>query len=158
MTTQVQSLPIQAVAPGDGAAYWWFGQLAVVKAAAADTGGAYALVEITAAAGYATPLHLHRNEDEGFWIIDGNATFEVGDEIVEAGPGTYLFGPRDIPHRWTAGPDGAHLLYVFAPAGLEELIPLTGVPAKTLTPPPPDVVPPDNAVEIAARFGGEILA
>jgi hypothetical protein len=77
---------------------------------------------------------------------------------VEAAPGTYLFGPRDIPHRWTAGPAGARLLYVFAPAGMEELIPLTGVPAERLTPPPPDVLPPENAAEIAAQFGGEILA
>jgi quercetin dioxygenase-like cupin family protein len=158
VSLQSQSLPTQAVAPGEGDAYWWFGQLAVIKARAADTGGAYALVEITAAPGYATPLHVHRNEDEGFWMLDGSAAFEVGDETVEAGAGMYLFGPRDIPHRWTAGPDGARMLYVFAPAGMEELIPLSGVPAETLTPPPPDVVPPEHAVEVAARFGGEILA
>ena len=158
MSVQVQTLPIQAVAPGEGDAYWWFGQLAVIKARAADTGGAYSLVEITGAPGYSTPLHVHRSEDEGFWVLEGSATFEVGDETVEAGPGTYLFGPKDIPHRWTAGPAGARLLYLFAPGGMEELIPLTGVPARTLTPPPPDVVPPEDAVELAAQFGAEILA
>ena len=157
MTTLSQSLPIQAVAPGEGAAYWWFGQLAVVKARSEDTGGAYALVEITAGPGYATPLHVHHNEDEGFWMLGGHATFEVGEDTVEADAGAYLFGPRDIPHRWTAGPDGARLLYLFAPAGIEDLIPLTGVAAERLTPPPPEVVPPENAVEIARQFGGEIL-
>ena len=91
-------------------------------------------------------------------MVEGEATFEVGDEVVEAGPGTYLFGPKDVPHRWTAGPRGARMLYLFAPGGFEDLIRAMSVPADALTPPPADVVPPTDAVELAARFGVEILA
>ncbi len=157
MTTQAQPLPAQALPPGAGDARWWFGQLATVKATAADTGGAYTLVEIAVGPDYATPLHVHHREDEGFWMLEGHATFEVGDKRFDAPAGTYLFGPRDVPHRWTAGPDGARMLYLFAPGGFEELIEAMSVPAEALTPPPPELAPPENFVEIAARFGVELL-
>src|SRR2546425_1549531 len=129
MTTSSQTLPAQALARGEGDARWWFGQLATIKATAADTGGAYTLVEIEVGPGYSTPLHVHHREDEGFWMLEGSATFEVGDNTFEAMPGTHLFGPRGIPHRWAAGPDGARLLYLFAPGGFEELIEAMSVPA-----------------------------
>src|SRR5690349_16411351 len=102
VATSTQHVRPRIAGPGEGEARWWFGQLAVLKATAADTGGAYTIVEITVDPGYSTPLHLHHREDEGFWILDGSATFEVGDSTFEALPGTHLFGPRGIPHRWTA--------------------------------------------------------
>jgi mannose-6-phosphate isomerase-like protein (cupin superfamily) len=157
MTTQPQTLPAHALPPGAGESRWWFGQLATVKAAAADTGGAYTLVEIAVGPGYAAPLHVHHREDEGFWMLDGHATFEVGDESFEAPAGTYLFGPRDVPHRWIAGRDGARMLYLFTPGGFEQLIEAMSVPAQALIPPPPELAPPENFVEIAARFGVELL-
>ena len=155
--TESQALPAQALAPGGGDARWWFGQLATIKAAAADTGGAFTLVEIEVGPGYETPLHIHHREDEAFWILDGHATVVVGDETFEGPPGTYLFGPRDIPHTWTAGPDGARLLYLFTPGGFEDLIRAMSVPAEALTPPPADLAPPENFLEIAAEFGVELL-
>jgi quercetin dioxygenase-like cupin family protein len=157
MTTDSQTLPAQAVPHGDGEARWWFGQLAVVKATAAGTAGAYTLVEITVGPGYSTPLHVHHREDEAFWMLEGHSTFYVGEETFEAPVGTYLFGPRDVPHRWAAGPDGARMLYLFAPGGFEDLIEAMSVPAQALTPPPPELAPPENFVEIAARFGVELL-
>jgi quercetin dioxygenase-like cupin family protein len=157
MTVETEALPARALAAGEGEARWWFGQLAVIKATAKDTGGGHTLVEITVDPGYETPLHIHHREDEGFWMIDGSATFTVGDETVEAGPGAYLFGPKDVPHKWSAGADGARLLYLFAPGGFEELILAMSEPAKELSPPPPDIAPPDDALEIAAGFGVELL-
>jgi mannose-6-phosphate isomerase-like protein (cupin superfamily) len=156
MTVTTEGLPARALAAGEGEARWWFGQLAVIKATAEDTGGGHTLVEITVDPGYETPLHVHHREDEGFWMIDGSATFTVGDETVEAGPGAYLFGPKDVPHKWRAGADGARLLYLFAPGGFEDLIRAMSEPARELVPPPP-IPPPDNVVEIAAGFGVELL-
>lgn len=147
----------RAVARGEGEARWWAGQLATIKATAADTGGGHTLVEIEVGPGYATPLHVHHREDEGFWMIEGTATFEVGDEVVEAGPGDYLFGPRDVRHKWTAGPEGARMLYLFAPAGFEDLIRDMSIPAERRTPPPPEVTPPSDIAEIAERYGVELL-
>jgi hypothetical protein len=90
-------------------------------------------------------------------MLDGGATFSVGAESIEAGPGAYLFGPKDIPHKWRAGEHGARLLYLFAPGGFEELILAMIEPAKELTPPPADIPIPENVAEIAAGFGVELL-
>jgi mannose-6-phosphate isomerase-like protein (cupin superfamily) len=156
-TAALQALEARALNNLEGEARWWFGQLAIIKATAKDTGGGFTLVEIIVNAGYETPLHVHHNEDEGFWMVDGSATFTVGHQTIEAGPGAYLFGPKDVPHKWKAGPNGARLLYLFGPAGFENLIREMSVPALALVPPPPDVVPPANAPEIAAKYGIELL-
>jgi mannose-6-phosphate isomerase-like protein (cupin superfamily) len=151
----------QSIAPQSptarGQQRWFFGMLAEVKASSADTGGRYTLVEITAPAGLQAPLHVHYREDEGFYVLDGAVTIQVGEETVELGPGQHAYGPRDIPHRFTVGPDGARMLWVLAPGGFEGLVEEASVPAETPTVPPPSVVPPENAAEIVLRHGNELL-
>ena len=136
---------------------WFFGMLAEVKASAADTGGQYTLVEITAPPGLQAPLHVHYREDEGFYVLEGSVTIQVGDETVELGPGQHAYGPRDVPHRFTVGPDGARMIWVLAPGGFEDFVEEVTVPAAAPTVPPPSVVPPENAAEIVLRHGMELL-
>jgi mannose-6-phosphate isomerase-like protein (cupin superfamily) len=137
---------------------WFFGMLAQVKASAADTGGQYTLVEITAPAGLQTPLHVHYRDDEGFYVLEGSVTIQVGEDTVELGPGQHAFGPRDIPHRFTVGPDGAHMIWMLTPGGFEDLVDEASVPAERPTAPPASVAPPANAAEIVRRHGAELLA
>lgn len=148
-----------AMRSGEGEARWWMGSLAVIKATAADTGGGLTIVEITEPPNAGSPLHVHDREDEAFWILEGSATFEVGDETFEAGPGDYAFGPRGIPHRYTTGPEGCRMLFVFTPAGFEELLRATSEPAQALTLPPPSDEEPDFEALMATvqRYGAEIL-
>lgn len=134
--TQETSLDPVAVSSGKGEARWWGPGLAVVKATAADTGGQMTILEITEPPGTEAPLHVHHGEDEGFWILAGSATFEVGDQTIEAGPGDYLFGPRNIPHRYTTGPDGCRMLFIYTPGGFEDLLRAVSRPAESRTPPP----------------------
>jgi quercetin dioxygenase-like cupin family protein len=136
---------------------WFFGMLAEVKASAADTGGQYTLVDITAPPGLEAPLHVHYTEDEGFYVLEGNVTIVVGDETVELASGQHAFGPRDVPHRFTVGPDGARMIWVLTPGGFENLIEEASVPAEAPTVPPPSVVPPENVAEIIRRHGNEVL-
>ena len=91
-------------------ARWWFDALAVIKATAASTNGRLALVEVTEPPGAEAPLHVHHREEEGFYVLDGSVTITVGDETTELAPGDFAFGPRDIPHRYTVGPDGCRML------------------------------------------------
>lgn len=140
-----------------GDARWFFGALAQIRATAADTDGAYTLVEVTAPPGLSAPLHVHHVEDEGFFVLEGSVTLYVGDERMDVKAGDFAFGPREVPHRFDVGPDGARMLWVCTPAGFENLVEATSVPARTLTPPPPDVTPPADAAQIVARFGNEIL-
>jgi hypothetical protein len=107
------------------------------------------------------PLHVHHREDETFLVTAGQLTFHIGDQTIEAGPGDLVVGPRDIPHRFGAGPDGATVLFLLAPAGLEGLIREQSAPAtRRELPAPGDVPPPDleRMREIALRYGCELLA
>jgi quercetin dioxygenase-like cupin family protein len=155
MSSQASIAPQSLTARGQQR--WFFGMLAEVKASAADTGGQYTLVEITASPGLETPLHVHYHEDEGFYVLDGTVTIQVGEETVELGAGEHAFGPRDIPHRFTVGPDGAHMIWVLTPGGFEDFIEEASVPAEAPTVPPPSVMPPENIVEIVLRHGNELL-
>jgi quercetin dioxygenase-like cupin family protein len=115
------------------------------------------MVEITAPAGLETPLHVHYTEDEGFYVLEGSVTIHVGDQIVELSAGQHAFGPRDIPHKFKVGPDGAHMIWVLTPGGFENFIEDVTVPAETPTVPPASVVPPEDAPEIVLRHGMELL-
>src|SRR5918997_4127709 len=154
MTTQTTA-PQTSTASGEPR--WFFGMLAEVKASAADTAGQYTLVEITAPPGLEAPLHVHYTEDEGFYVLEGNVTIFVGDETVELASGQHAFGPRDVPHKFSVGPDGARMIWVLTPGGFENLIDEASVPAETPTVPPPSVLPPENAAEIVLRHGNEVL-
>src|SRR6195256_4148484 len=127
----LQAKDALAVASGTGEARWWFGMLAEIKATAADTGGLFTLVEVTCGAGYEAPLHVHHREDEGFWILDGGVTFEVGGTTLEAGAGDYAFGPRGLPHRFKVGDQCCRILFILTPGGFEDLVRATSVPAET---------------------------
>ena len=148
--------------PGGGEALWWFGVLATINATAEQTGGRYSLVEILAPDGYEGVLHVHHFEDEGFYILEGEMTFYVGEQTIKAQPGSFLFGPKDVPHAFTVDSGPARLLFVFSPAGLEAGIREMGEPARSLSIPPQPEAPPDDAemerlAAIAARYGAEIL-
>jgi hypothetical protein len=107
-------------------------------------------------------VHVHHREDEGFYILEGEMNFYVGDQMIKVHPGSYLFGPRDVPHAFTVESGPARLLFVFSPAGLEGLIREMGEPARSLTVPPqldeePDEAERERMAAIGARYGAEIL-
>ena len=156
MATQPTTAPQSPTALGQPR--WFFGMLAEVKASAADTAGHYTLVEVTAPPGLEAPLHVHYTEDEGFYVLEGSVTILVGDETVELASGQHAFGPRDVPHRFTVGADGARMLWVLTPGGFERLVEDVSVPAAAATVPPPSVHPPANVAEILRRHGNELLA
>ena len=152
MSTTLQQSPTAR-----GQQRWFFGMLAEVKASSADTGGRYAFVEMTAPAGLQVPLHVHHTEDEGFYVVEGSITVQLGDELIEVGAGEHAYGPHGIPHRFTVGPDGAHMLWILAPGGFEDFIEEVSVPAETPTVPPAHILPPENAAEIVLKHGNELL-
>ena len=158
-TSRAQTLQPIAVGNDEGEARWWLGMLAVIKATAADTGGQMAIVEVTTPPGFAAPLHVHHREDEAFWLLEGDATFEVGDTAIEAHAGDYLFGPRGIPHRFTAGGAGSRMLFILTPGGFEELVIAMSEPAASRTLPPPSDEEPDREriAAIARAYGNELL-
>lgn len=148
-----------ALSPGEGESFWAFGCLATVKASAATTAGRVAVVEHVAAQGAGSPLHVHHNEDEWFYVTEGELTFWIGGQTIPAPAGAFVFGPRDIPHTFLVRSPQARFLLVTDPGGFENFMRELSQPALTLTPPPPPDAPPDMAaiVATAARYGIEIL-
>lgn len=148
---------------GEGEARWWLGvTLATIKATGKETGGRYTLVEVLEPEGEEAPLHVHHREDESFWILEGELTFEVGEETIKASPGSFVFGPKGVPHRYTVDSGPARLLFILSPAGFEEFIYATSEPAQERTLPPPPEGPPDEAEMeqlgiLARQYGCELL-
>lgn len=146
--------------PDDGGeARWWMGSLAVIRATAAQTDGQMSIIDVTEPPGAEAPWHVHRNEDEGFWVLEGDVTFEVGESTIEASVGDYALGPRGIPHRFTVGENGCRMLFIFTPGGFEALLREMSEPASARTLPPPSTEEPDveRIAAIAARHGNEFL-
>jgi quercetin dioxygenase-like cupin family protein len=149
-----------ALQPGEGEALWFLGVLATVKASAETTGGRVAVIEHLAPQGSGSPLHRHQREDEWFSVIEGALTFWVGGQVIDAPAGSFVFGPRGIPHTFTvSSPEGARFLLVAEPAGFEGFMRSVGEPARALTLPPPPTAPPDmgRMMAVAAEYGIEVL-
>src|SRR3954453_13403293 len=96
----------------------------------AQTDGRFALIEHTIAPRkLAAPMHVHEREDEYSFILSGRMGAQIGDEVVEAGPGELVFKPRGIWHAfWSASDEEAHVLELISPGDFagyfEEIAPL----------------------------------
>jgi quercetin dioxygenase-like cupin family protein len=152
------TLPLYGHAKDEGQAIWFLGTLTIIKATGEQTGGAFSLVEQLFPPNWSTPYHVHRVEDEAFWILEGEATFISGNTRLAGGPGQYLFLPRDIPHGFRTGPAPSRMLVLTAPAGFEKFVLELGEPAKARTLPPPSGPPNlERLIQVAARYRIEAL-
>ena len=147
-----------ALAREEGRAVWFLGTLVVVKATGDQTDGAFGLIDNLMPAGFAGPYHVHRNEDESFYVVEGEMAFYVGDERVKAGPGAFVYGPRGVPHGFEVeGEEPARILLQNYPAGFEGFPVEVGEPAEELVLPPAEPPDMERLMEIAARYGIDIL-
>ena len=111
------------VKPGEGAAFSAAGDVYRVLARGDQTGGVYALSEIRVSPNNGPPPHVHSREDESFFVLEGEVTFQLGDETIVARPGTFIQGPRGIPHTFrNTGQTPARMLAFVAPPGFESFI------------------------------------
>ena len=96
-----------------------FGEVEVVVKASADTtGGAFTIIEEHEPVD--TRLHVHENEDELFFVLEGEHVFQVGDEEFQVGPGGLVFAPRGVPHaQRRVVPRTGRILVLASPAGFE---------------------------------------
>jgi quercetin dioxygenase-like cupin family protein len=102
--------------PGEGVA--GFGT--EVKAGRDSTAGSITLIESRTRGG--APRHVHRNEDECFYVVEGTISVECGDDTFVAGPRSFVFLPRGIPHAWDVVGGAARVLMITVPAMLEEFL------------------------------------
>jgi quercetin dioxygenase-like cupin family protein len=148
-----------ALQQDEGEALWFLGVLATIKASSETTDGRVAVIEHLAPQGAGSPLHVHHREDEWFYVIEGELTFWVGGKRIDAPAGSFVYGPRDIPHTFAVTSPEARFLLVTEPAGFEGFMRALAEPAQTLTLPPATIRPPEpeRMIALAAEYGIEII-
>ena len=159
ITTTASDVSPIALGRDEGEALWFLGVLATIKASTQTTEGRVTVIEHRAPQGAGSPLHVHRNEDEWFYVTEGALTFWVGGRVIDAPAGSFVYGPRGVSHTFTVtSPEGRFLL-VAEPAGFEGFMRALAEPAQALTLPPATSRPPDpeRMMAIAADYGIEIL-
>lgn len=131
-----------------------------MRATGEQTGQVLALIEQIIPPGVGVPWHLHHNEDESLYVIDGEILFIAGNEQqrISAGPGTYVFGPRGIPHGFrNDGPAPVRLLLECTPAGFVRFVLAVSEPAPTPGFAPAGPLDMDKVIAEAAKVNIEIL-
>lgn len=146
------------VGEDDATAIWFLGTLALIKGHGAGSGGVFGVVEFTHPPGFATPLHVHNNEDEAFYVLDGAIRGVCDGREWSASRGGFVWLPRGSRHGYRVEGDEPVRTLVFSiPAGFERFVVEAGEPALARTLPPPSEPDLEKLGAAAARYGQEIL-
>lgn len=167
MATELKTV----TAPGEASSVWLGGIGVDFTIPAELTGGAFSIVEHPLDPGRLVPPHIHHREDELSFVLEGRIGVRIGDAEYLAGPGTYVWKPRNVPHTfWNPGPEPARLLEIIWPAGFEQFFAALGELAGTC---PPEQFPqrradlareydhhfvhPEWADDLKSRYGLKLL-
>lgn len=136
------------------APFRFLGLPTVMRATAETTGGAFGLMEHwEMPVGFASPYHTHHREDESFYVLEGEIAFVCGGKWLKAGPGAFVYGPREIPHGFKVmGDSPARMLLLCTPGGFERFVLQQTTPISE-PPSPPDM---PKLMTLAAKYGIEI--
>ena len=149
-----------ALANNEGEAFWLLGMLQTVKIGRSDSNGGYGMLEVVVPEGHGSPWHVHPEEDEWFYVLEGNLTVYVGDTRIDLATGGFAFGPKGVPHTFIgAGPNPTRMLVGFSPMQFEGFMREVGQAAPLRVLPPPMDGPPqiEKLKPIAKRNGFIIL-
>ena len=142
------------VQPGQGlVANYAPGRSIALKLLCSATDDSNMLFEETLPAGTKSTFHLHHDSDEVAYVLSGEITFKIGDEVTVGGPGACAFMPRGVPHAWkSTGAETGHALFFYTPAragGLIEEQQRTGSNFSSMTE--------SERAEMLRRYGWELL-
>jgi quercetin dioxygenase-like cupin family protein len=144
---------------GQGQSFWLLTDLHTFKAVGEETNGAFTVAELTAGPEMGPPPHIHRHNDESFYVLDGTFEFSLAGRVFTAGPGSFVYLPKGVVHTHRAiGGAAARALVIQTPAGVERFIAEAGKPATDTSarPAPPELSELQRIVEIAQRHGIEV--
>ena len=133
---------------GKGRSYWGPGDLYTFLVTGEESAGAYFAMEAVVPPGGGPPLHIHLNENETFYVLEGSCTFYLGEEKIVARPGDFVNIPIGTHHCFrNESKEPVKLVLTFTPAGIEKFFEETLEEAADPTQPPPD-----NIAEVSARY------
>src|SRR3954454_12686030 len=131
-----------------GTTYWGPGGLYRFLVTGKETGGAYFAMEAIVPPGGGPPPHIHRNEDETFYVVEGECTMTIGEKLVRAKAGDFVNIPRGVVHCFSNnGTATARMIVTFTPSGIEGFFKETLEPAMDR-----DTAPPQNNSAVAAKY------
>ena len=149
------------VYPDGGRSIWLLGMLITFKAVSEETDGEYSVFEQTVPPQAGVPPHIHHQESEAFYVLEGEFELITGGNATEAGAGEFVLVPRGVVHSFrNLGTTPARFLAIVTPGGLhEKYLSESGQPAESETLPPPPEGPPDveRLRQIARRYHTEML-
>ncbi len=105
------------ILPNEGKSVWLGSRVgAALKVSGKETRGAFSALEITITPGSIVIPHTHSREDEVTYVIEGEIGVKIGDQVVTAPSGSYVFKPRNVPHTfWNAGTRNARTIEMISP-------------------------------------------
>jgi quercetin dioxygenase-like cupin family protein len=146
----------------EGELTWFLNSLVATKAGQRDT-GAYAVMEHLLTPAANPPMHVHDDEDEAFYVLEGEIELEVDGETVRAVPGTFALAPSGRPHAFRVCTPTARMLVITSSragatnGGAEAFFRAAGTPALAPVLPAPEAPDPVRLSRLAAAHGIEIL-
>ncbi len=126
------------VPSGQGPTVWAVGDVYTIKATGAQTNGGFGLIEATVPAGGGPGPHAHPEQEETFYMLDGELEFLDGDHRFTAVAGDFIHVPRGIRHSFqNKRMHAARMLFMFTPPGPEQVFVDHATPARDGETPPP---------------------
>ena len=144
---------------GVGRAVWVVGDHYTVKCSGDDTGGAFTLIEALVPPQSGPPPHIHRREDEMFYVLEGEFEISIDDQRSSAGPGSWVtLAKGSLHHFKNIGATPGKILILAAPAGLDRFFLEVGREAVDTSPASGAVTPQDleRLLAKAPSYGIEI--
>lgn len=162
MTTETAKPPVLVRGAGEGPATWALGSLFERLASHDETAGSLGMSLVTQPAGTATPLHVHTREAEAFYLLDGNLTYQAGEQTYRLAAGSFIYLPIGVPHAFrVTGTSPARFLGLAAPGNLMALYDQVGRPApERRLPEPGETSMPEEIqrwIETSPRYGLRIV-
>lgn len=121
-----------------------------------DSEGRLAVIETAVPAGFGgPPLHVHPEFDEAFYVLEGELTYQLRDELIAAGPGTFAIAQRGVPHTFAnlSGETARHLI-LCSPAGFERYFMRMAAERAGVPPPPEAEGPIPETRHVGPRING----
>ena len=143
---------------GEGDAHWVVGDHVTVKVGATETAGQFAMCELYPWPEAGPPPHVHRLDDEWFYVVEGDFTFMLEETIVRGGPGLAVYLPKGRVHQYrNVGTQPGRLLVFTTPSGFDAFIRESGVAAPpfptAMAPVTPELV--ERVMAVLPKYGIE---
>lgn len=154
MSNEPSNLVAVSVGPDGGETVFLVGDTYTILLSGAQTGGAFTLLEALVPPDTGPPPHHHNAEDETFILLEGKVTFHVGDQVIDALPGSTVFVPRGTIHSFRNVDSGiAKMLFMYNPPGMEGMFTEIGHPGtRNVQAPPLSMADVEAMIAVSGKY------